>query len=67
VTLLDHAAQVVLQGESLPDVPLSMANVLGPLKDSQRMQLTGESVVDVGSQDTGYAVSGSQVLNLLIR
>jgi hypothetical protein len=67
VTLLDHAAQVVLQGESLPDVPLSMANVLGPLKDNQRMQLTGESVVDVGSLGTGYAVSGSQVLNLLVR
>ena len=67
VTLLDHAAQVVLQGESLPDVPLSMANVLGPLKDSQRMQLTGESVIDVGSLETGYAVAGSQVLNLLVR
>jgi hypothetical protein len=67
VTLLDHAAQVVLQGEALPDVPLSMANVLGPLKDSQRMQLTGESVVVVGSLETGYAVSGSQVLNLLVR
>jgi hypothetical protein len=67
VTLLDHAAQVVLQGEALPDVPLSMANVLGPLKDSQRMQLTGESVVEVGSVETGYAVAGSQVLNLLVR
>jgi hypothetical protein len=67
VVLLDHAAQVVLQGESLPDVPLSMANVLGPLKDSQRMQLTGESVVEVGSLETGYAVTGSQVLNLLVR
>jgi SpoIVB peptidase S55 len=67
VTLLDHAAQVVLQGESLPDVPLSMANVLGPLKDSQRMQLTGESVVEVGSLETGYALSGSLVLNLLVR
>jgi hypothetical protein len=67
VTLLDHAAQVVLQGEALPDVPLSMANVLGPLKDSQRMQLTGESVVEVGSLETGYAVAGSQVLNLLVR
>jgi hypothetical protein len=67
VTLLDHAAQVVLQGESLPDVPLSMANVLGPLKDNQRMQLTGESVVEVGSLETGYAVAGSQVLNLLVR
>jgi SpoIVB peptidase S55 len=67
VTLLDHAAQVVLQGESMPDVPLSMANVLGPLKDSQRMQLTGESVIDVGSIESEYAVSGSQVLNLLVR
>ena len=67
VTLLDHAAQIVLQGESMPDVPLSMANVLGPLKDSQRMQLTGESVIEVGSMETGYAVAGSQVLNLLVR
>jgi SpoIVB peptidase S55 len=67
VTLLDHAAQVVLQGESLPDVPLSMANVLGPLKDSQRMQLTGESVIEVGSMETGYAVAGSQVLTLVVR
>ena len=67
VTILDHAAQVVLQGESMPDVPLSMANVLGPLKDSQRMQLTGESVLEVGAMDTGYAVTGSQVLNLLVR
>ena len=41
-----------------------MANVLGPLKDAQQMQLTGESVVEVGSTEAGYAVSGSQVLNL---
>jgi hypothetical protein len=31
------------------------------------MQLTGESVVEVGSVGAQYAVSGSQVLNLLIR
>ncbi len=48
-------------------VPLSMANVLEPLKDAQKMQLTGESVVEVGSAETGYAVSGSQVLNLLVK
>ena len=35
----------------------SMANVLGPLKDAQKMQLTGESVVEVGSMETEYAVS----------
>jgi hypothetical protein len=67
VTLLDHSAQAVLEGEALPGVPLSMANVLEPLKDAQKMQLTGESVVEAGSVDAGYAVSGSQVLNLLVK
>ncbi len=67
VTLLDKEAQAVLDSGALAEVPLSMANVLGPLKDTQRMQLTGESVVEVGSTAAQYAVSGSQVLNLLIR
>jgi hypothetical protein len=67
VTLLDHATQAVLEGEALPGVPLSMANVLEPLKDAQKMQLTGESVVEAGSAEAGYAVSGSQVLNLVVK
>jgi hypothetical protein len=67
VALLDHAPQAVLGDESLPGVPISMANVLEPLKDAQKMQLTGESVVDAGSAAVGYAVSGSQVLQLMIR
>jgi hypothetical protein len=67
VTLLDHTTQAVLEGEALPGVPLSMANVLEPLKEAQKMQLTGESVVDAGSAEAGYAVSGSQVLNLLVK
>lgn len=67
VTLLSREAQAVLEGETLPGVPLSMANVLGPLKDSQRMNLNGESVIEAASAEAGYAVSGSQVLNLDIR
>jgi len=67
VTLLEHEAQAVLDGESLPGVPLSMANVLEPLKTAQKMQLTGESVVDAGSAVTEYAVSGSQVLSMIVR
>jgi len=67
VTLLNHAAQAVLEGDTLPTVPLSMANVLEPLKAEQRMQLTGESVVEAGSVATDYAVNGSMVLNLQIR
>jgi len=67
VTLLSREAQAVLEGQTLPGVPLSMANVLAPLKDSQRMNLNGESVVEAASTDAGYAVSGSQVLHLTIR
>ena len=67
VTLLDHATQAVLEGEALPQMPLSMANVFEPLKDAQKMQLTGESVVAAGSTDAGYAVSGSQVLNMIVK
>jgi hypothetical protein len=67
VTLLNKSAQAVLESGALTDVPLSMANVLGPLKDAQRMQLTGESVVEAGSAPAEYAVSGSQVLNLMVR
>ena len=44
-----------------------MANVLEPLKTAQKVQLTGESVVEAGSIATDYAVSGSQVLTLDIR
>jgi hypothetical protein len=67
VTLLNHEAEAVLDGEALPGVPISMANVLEPLKTAQKMQLTGESAVEVGSAETGYAVSGSQVLSLVVK
>jgi len=67
LTLLDHSAQAGLEAQTLPEIPLSIANVLEPLKAAQKMQLTGESAVEAGSQETGYAVSGSQVLTLDVR
>jgi len=67
VTLLDHGAQAEFDSQALPGVPLSMANVLDPLRAAQKMQLTGESVVEAGSLQTDYAVSGAQVLTLDVR
>ncbi|NYF80006.1 SpoIVB peptidase S55 domain-containing protein [Granulicella arctica] len=67
VTLLEHTPQAVLGGGTLPEVPLSMANVLEPLKGNQEMQLTGESAIGIGSVETDYAVSGSQVIRLSVR
>ena len=67
VTLLDRNAQAVLDATALTDIPLSMANVLDPLKATQRMRLTGESVLSLGSIAADNAVSGSQVLSLTVR
>jgi hypothetical protein len=67
VTLLDHTAQAELEAQALPSVPISMANVLEPLKATQKMRLTGESVVEAGSIETDYAVSGLQLLTLDVR
>ena len=67
VTLLTHAAQAVLDVAPLREIPLSMANVLEPLKGAQRLRLSGESVVELGSTEADDAISGSQVLTLTIR
>jgi hypothetical protein len=67
LTLLDHAPQAVLNGGTLSAVPLSMANVLEPLKDGQEMRLTGESAVESSSTEVPEALTGSKVLTLLIR
>jgi hypothetical protein len=67
VTLLDHKPQAVLEGGTMGAVPLSMANVLEPLKAEQKMQLTGETAVELGSKAAAYALTGSQVLTLRVR
>jgi hypothetical protein len=66
-TLLDHTAQAELDAQSLPALPLSMANVFDPLRAAQRLQLNGESAVEAGSVPTGYAVTGVQVLTLNVQ
>jgi hypothetical protein len=67
VTLLDHKPQAILEGGTMGSVPLSMANVLEPLKAEQQVQLTGETAVELGSGETRYAISGTQVLTLTVR
>ena len=67
VSLLVHDAQTVLEGGTLGQVPLSMANVLESQKAEERIQLTGETADEVGSIKTGYSVAGFQVLNLKVK
>ena len=49
VTLLDHAAQAVLDSATLAAVPLSMANVLEPLKDGAEDAADGRECGGGGS------------------
>ena len=67
VTLLEHAPQAVLQDQALPTLPVSMANVLQPLHDTQQLSLTGESAVELASAVTASVPSGAQVLTLTLR
>ena len=67
LTLLAHAPQAVLNGGTLSAVPLSMANVLEPLKDGQELRLTGESAIESSSMELTEALTGSKVLTLMVR
>lgn len=67
VSLLIHDAQTVLEGGTLGRVPLSMANVFKSHKGEQRVELTGETAIELGSMKTGYSVAGSQVLDLSVK
>jgi SpoIVB peptidase S55 len=66
VSLLLPDVQAVVDGRTLPSLPISMANVLAPLRDNREMSLNGESVVPVTSIPVDAMLSGQQVVSLNI-
>jgi len=66
VTLLEPSPQAVLDGRTLTTVPMSMANVLEPLRQNQKLTLNGESAVPMASVAVGNVLSGQQVLTLRV-
>ncbi len=67
VTVLDRETQAVLPSGALAEMPLSMANVLQPSKETRGVQLNGESLLTLASEKTDFAVSGAQVIELQVR
>jgi hypothetical protein len=67
VTLLLPNAQAVIDGRTLSSIPISMANVLEPLRANRGMSLHGESVVPVTSIPVNAMLSGQQVISLDIQ
>jgi SpoIVB peptidase S55 len=66
VTLLLPNAQAVVDGRTLASIPISMANVLEPLRTNRGISLNGESVVPVTSIPVDAMLSGMQVVSLEI-
>jgi hypothetical protein len=66
VSLLVPEAQAGMNGETLPSVPLSVANALEPVRTSQDVNLNGESAEVAAEAPAGGVLSGFQILNLHI-
>jgi hypothetical protein len=66
VTLLAPDVQAAVDGHTLGAIPLSMANILAPLKDNKGMVLNGESAVPMASLPMDAVLSGQQVVTLQV-
>jgi hypothetical protein len=66
VSLLVPETQAGLGGETLTSLPLSVANVLEPMRAAQDANLNGESAQVAGEASAGGVLNGFQVLNLRI-
>ncbi len=66
VTLLAPDAQAAINGRTLTALPLSMANVLEPVRENRGMMLNGESAVPLGSVALDAVLSGQQVVTLRV-
>ncbi len=66
VTMLTPQPQARLDGRTLAELPLSMANVLDPLRANRGLTLNGESAVAVTSVPMDAVVSGNQVVTIQV-
>jgi hypothetical protein len=66
VSLLVPEAQANMNGETLANVPLSVANALEPLRTVEDVNLNGESAELAAQAPAGGVLSGFEVLNLHI-
>jgi hypothetical protein len=64
VSLLLPNAQAVVEGRTLTSIPISMANVLEPLRTNRGLALNGESVVPVNAIPVDAMLTGMQVVSI---
>jgi hypothetical protein len=66
VTLLAPEAQAAVDGHTLTAIPMSMANVLQPLKENKGMALNGESAMPMASLPMDAVITGQQLVTLQV-
>ncbi len=66
VTMLTPQPQARLDGRTLTQLPISMANVLDPLRANRMLTLNGESAVAVTSVPMDAVVTGNQVVTIQV-
>lgn len=66
VTLLAPQPQATLDGRTLSAMPISMANVLQPLRQDHALSLHGESATTITSIPVNAMLTGHQVITLQI-
>jgi hypothetical protein len=66
VSVLAPETQGQLEGQALTSLPLSMANALEPLRNTENANLNGESAELAAEAPAGGVLSGFQVLNIHI-
>jgi hypothetical protein len=66
-TLLAPVPQAKVQGQDLPAVPLSMANVLQPVENNGSFSIDGETAISLAPEHLNMAVTGSQVITMNVQ
>ena len=67
VSLLVPEAQAGMDGHTLTELPISVANALEPVRDTKQVTMNGESANVVGEASAGGLVAGFQILNLHVQ
>jgi hypothetical protein len=64
LSLLEPGTQATMGGQTLSDLPLSVANSLEPLRTAQAASLNGETAELVAEVEAGELITGFEVLTL---
>jgi SpoIVB peptidase S55 len=67
ISLLEANPEAMVEDKVMPTLPLSVMNVMEPLRGTQDMLVTGESAVNEASTPLDYAVSGAQIITVNVK